>query len=147
MFQKDFWACFSFNYENVFQCSLTCFFVVASHFYMEMFSMTNSCNLLFFRADLSVVILSASGNQYQSLTYPFPGGLGSCDFPCSPPQKWQGMSQLIQSSPVLPSSILYCSGTYEPTKPHKHGTGEWSPSQRPYNRHELGLNSPCYNHI
>lgn len=52
-----------------------------------MFSMTNSSKLLFFRADLSVVALSDSGNQYHPLNYSFSGGLGSCHFPHSPPQK------------------------------------------------------------
>lgn len=84
------------------------FFVVMSNFDMEMFSMASSYKVLFFRAELSMVVSSTGGNQYPPLTWPFSGSLGSCcHFPCSPPQKWQGMWQLTQwsSSPSLPQFV------------------------------------------
>lgn len=51
MFQKYFGAYFSSNYENVFQCFLTLFFVLSSHFHVEMFSVTNSYKVLVFKAE------------------------------------------------------------------------------------------------
>lgn len=105
--KKIFLTYFSFNYENVFPCFLTLFFVVTSHFEKEIISMTNSYKVLLFRAELSMVLSSAGGNQYPPLTSPFLEAWAVI----SPPQKLQGMWQLTQwsSSPSLPS--LYCSGT------------------------------------